>query len=40
MIAVMTMQLATTLKGVTPALVTLDTPVMVSYALVSFSILQ
>ena len=34
----MTMQLATTLKGVIPALVTLATQAMDSYVLVSFSI--
>ena len=36
----MTMQLATTFQGVTPALVTLDSQAMVSHALVSFSIFQ
>ena len=40
MIAVMIMQLATTLKGVTPAPVTLDTQAMDSYVLVSFPIFQ
>ena len=35
MIAVMTMQLATTLKEVTPALATVDTQAMDSHALVS-----
>ena len=40
MIAVMTMQLATTVKGVTSALATLDMQAMVSYALVGFSMFQ
>ena len=37
LIAVTTMQLATTLKGVTPALVTLDTQAMEFFAQVLFS---
>ena len=40
LIAVMTMQLATTVQGVTSARVTLDMQAMVSYALVSISVFQ
>ena len=40
LIGVIAMQLVTTIRGVTPALATLDTQAMASYAPVSLSIFQ